>query len=416
MLKFFLLGMLGYVILCSIIQVYVTLRLVTVFRTPVAPSYNFGFPKAAIILAIRGLDPSLERNIRALLAQIYPDYKLFVVVDHVEDPAWQIVEKIRDETPDRVQVSALKERLSTCSLKCSAMAQAISELDSSYEVVAFADGDVLAHQTWLRELVEPLADPSVGASTGNRWYLPSDSGLGSMTRYFWNAAGVIQIWLHEFVWPGSMAFRSDALNKMGMVAGLRKSLFDGPVVVRELRRAGYKVRFVPSVMMANREQISLGDFTSWVERQTLVASSLGTNWLVLGFNAAHLAICVFLPPLAALIAFGFSESIILRWALLATASYWFAMSLSVLALECAVRRVLTLDQKEIRWFSWPKALSAVAGVLLAHLVSLLAAVRAVGRRTVNWRGIEYEIRGPDEVHMLNYKPYRGTSNPGQSVI
>src|SRR4051812_42028708 len=376
MLKFFLLGMLGYVILCSIIQVCVTLRLLTVFRARVEPLHDFDFPKAAIILAIRGPDPSLERNIRALLAQGYPNYTLFVVVDHVEDPAWQIVETIRAEIPDRVRVSILKAPLRTCSLKSSAMAQAVSELDASYEVVAFADGDVLAHQTWLRELVEPLADSSIGVSTGGRWYLPSDSGLGSMTRYFWNAGGVIQIWLHEFVLPASMAFRSDALNKMGMVAALRNSLFDGPVVVREIRRAGYKVRFVPAAMTANREQISLGDFTSWVERQTLVASSLGTNWLVLGFSGAHIAICVFAPPLAALIAFGLSESTVLRWALVAAASYWFAMSLSVLALERAVRSVLTLDQREIRWFSWPKALSAVPAIVLAHLVSLLAAVRA----------------------------------------
>jgi hypothetical protein len=416
MLKFFLLGMLGYVILCSIIQVCVTLRLLTVFRARVEPLHDFDFPKAAIILAIRGPDPSLERNIRALLAQAYPNCKLFVVVDHVEDPAWQLVEKIRDEIPDRIQVSVLKVPLSTCSLKCSAMAQAVSELDASYEVVAFADGDVLAHSTWLRELVEPLADPSIGVSNGSRWYLPSDSGLGSMTRYFWNAGVVIQLWLNEYVWPGSMAFRSDALNKMGMVAALRNSLFDGPVVVREIRRAGYNVRFVPSVMIANREQISLGDFTSWAERQTLVASSLGTNWLVLGFNAAHIAICVFAPPLAALVAVGFSESTVLGWALLAAASYWCAMSLSVLALERAVRSVLTLDQKEIRWFSWPKALSAMPGIVLAHLVPLLAALRAARRRTVNWRGIEYEIRGPDEVHMLNYKPYHGTISPGESVL
>ncbi|HEY5742506.1 MAG TPA: hypothetical protein VIS99_08190, partial [Terrimicrobiaceae bacterium] len=104
MLNFFLWGMLGYVILCSIIQACVTLRLVTVFRTPVVPSDNFGLPKAAIILAIRGLDPSLERNARALLTQLYPDYKLFVVVDHVEDPAWQVFEKIRNENPDRIQL------------------------------------------------------------------------------------------------------------------------------------------------------------------------------------------------------------------------------------------------------------------------------------------------------------------------
>jgi cellulose synthase/poly-beta-1,6-N-acetylglucosamine synthase-like glycosyltransferase len=416
MLGFLLLGIAGYVLLCSIVQICVALRLAIALRTPVVASPEFGLPKAAIILAIRGLDPSLERNIRALISQDYPDYRVFVVVDHVEDPAWRIVGRIHANHPDRIQVSTLRDRLVTCSLKCSAMAQSISELDPSYEVVAFADGDVLAHKTWLRGLVEPLADPRVGASTGSRWYLPTDSGLGSMTRYFWNAAGVMQIWLNGFVWPGSMAFRSEALNKMDLASGLRNSLFDGPVAVRELRRAGYKTSLAPSVVVANREQISLGDFTSWVERQTLVASSLGTNWLLLGFTSAHLMICAFLPALLAGLAFANSETTILHWALLATAFYWFAMALSVFILECAIRSVSTLDQGEIRWFSLPKALSAGPGLVLAHLVPLLAALRAINRKTISWRGIEYEIRGPDEVHMVNYTPYRGANNPRQSVL
>lgn len=417
MLNFFLWGLLGYVILCSIIQACVTLRFLTVFRVRVEQPDNAALPKAAIILAIRGLDPSLERNIRGLANQLYPDYKLFVVVDHLEDPAWQIVEKIRDENPGLVQLSVLKEPLSTCGLKCSAMAQAVSELDSSYEVVAFADGDVSAHQTWLRELVEPLADPSIGASTGNRWYLPSDAGLGSMTRYLWNVGVVIQFWLNEFVLPGSMAFRSDALDKMGMVAAWRTSLFDGPVVVRQLRSAGYKVRFVPSVMVANREKISLRDFISWLERQTVVIGSAEKNhWYLLAFNGVHVVVCVFAPIVAALTAFWLADSTMLLWALLTAAAYWGVMSLSALALERAVRSVLTLDQKELRWFSWPKAASAVPGIVLAHLVVLLALIRAAGRTTVKWRGIEYEIRGPGDVRMLNYKPYRGTANPVESVL
>jgi cellulose synthase/poly-beta-1,6-N-acetylglucosamine synthase-like glycosyltransferase len=417
MLKFFLLGLLGYVILCSIIQAFVTLRFILVLRTPVVASNEFAFPRAAIILVIRGPDPSLEENIRALLAQIYPDYKLFVVIDHIEDPAWPIVAKIRNEIPDRIQVSVLKEPLNTCSLKCSAMAQAIGDLDPSYEVVAFADGDVLVHQTWLRELVEPLSDPKIGVSTGNRWYLPSDSSLGSMTRYFWNVGVVMQLWLNEFVWPGSMAIRSDALDKMGMVAALRTSLFDGPAVVRQVRSAEYNVRFVPSVMITNREQISLRDFTSWIERQTVVAGSAERhNWLLLAFNALHVAVCVFAPPLVAITAFGLSDSTILSWALLSVTCYWLVMSFSVLALERAVRGILSSHQTEFRWFSWQKAFSAAPSILLAHLVPLVAFIRAFSRKTVTWRGIEYELRGPNDVQMLHYRPYGKTVNPSESVL
>jgi hypothetical protein len=201
-----------------------------------------------------------------------------------------------------------------------------------------------------------------------------------------------------------------------MVSALRTSLFDGPVIVRQIRRGGYKVRFVPSLMIANREQISLANFISWVERQSVVASSSGSNWLPLFFAGAHIGICVFAPPLAALMAFWLSNSILLRWALFAAASYWGVMLLSVVALEHTVRGVLTLDRSEVRWMTWPKALCAVPSILLAHLVPLLALIRAANRKTVNWRGIEYEIRGPDQVRMLNYRPFRGTTDPGESVL
>ena len=92
------------------------------------------------------------------------------------------------------------------------------------------------------------------------------------------------------------------------------------------------------------------------------------------------------------------------------------MSFSVLAVERAVRGVLTLHEKELRWFSWPKALSAVPSLLLAHLIPLLALARTVTRKTVHWRGIEYEIGGADGVRMRSYAPYGQQIKSGESVL
>lgn len=417
MLIILLLGLSGYVILCSLIQAIVTLRLARMFRTHSTPPTDLGFPTAAIILAVRGPDPTLEQNVRALTAQQYSNYKVFIVVDHVDDPAWRIVERLRDELPDRIELSDLRDHPSTCSPKCGAMAQAIEALGADYEMIAFVDGDVLVHPLWLRELVGPLTAPEIGASTGNRWYLPTDNNLGSMTRYFWNTGVVFQVWLNGFVWPGSMALRTETANRMNLAAALRRSLFDGPTVVREIRRAGLKVRFVPTVMMPNRERISLSAFSRWVERQTIVAGTAEKhNWLLLGVNALHVAICVFVPPLAALVGWSSSNNIALDSGLFALACYWGTMSLSVLAVELAVRRVLTMDKKEIEWFSWPKAVSAVPSLLLAHLIPLLAFARTVRRKTVQWRGIEYEIDGADGFRMRKYKPFSQTIRSDESVL
>ena len=59
--------------------------------------------------------------------------------------------------------------------------QALRGLDESIDVVAMADGDLVAHPDWLRELVTPLVQHErVGVVTGNRWFnssaLPRSAG------------------------------------------------------------------------------------------------------------------------------------------------------------------------------------------------------------------------------------------------
>jgi hypothetical protein len=89
----------------------------------------------------------------------------------------------------------------------------------------------------------------------------------------------------------------------------------------------------------------------------------------------------------------------------------------MLALERAVRRVLNLDEIETRWFSWSKALTALPSLILVHFVVLRAFVCSTWRRTISWRGIEYEIGGRDEVQMLNYSPFqRAMTEPDESVV
>jgi cellulose synthase/poly-beta-1,6-N-acetylglucosamine synthase-like glycosyltransferase len=126
-------------------------------------------PKTAVVLCLRGCDPFLPACLEAILKQDYPCYDLRIVVDSREDPAWKIVEQVVARcSTTKVQVRPLTARRDTCSLKCSSLLQALSELDDSYEAVALLDADTVPHRTWLAELVAPLADERVGAATGNR--------------------------------------------------------------------------------------------------------------------------------------------------------------------------------------------------------------------------------------------------------
>lgn len=175
-------------------------------------------PKTAVILCLRGADPFLPNCIEALLNQDYPEYDLKLIVDSPQDPAWQIVnDTINEQGASNVQVSPLRIIRHNCSLKCSSLLQAVSELDDSYQAIALVDADTIVHPNWLRELVSPLADPKVGATTGNRWFVPTGHYWGSLVRYIGNVSTVVQMYLFQVPWGGTLAIqnRRAAPNRSG---------------------------------------------------------------------------------------------------------------------------------------------------------------------------------------------------------
>ena len=145
----------------------------------------------------------------ALLKQNYPQYDLKLIIDSQEDPAWQIASQtINELKATNVQINHLRIIRHNCSLKCSSLIQAVSDLDDSYKVVAFVDADTIVHTNWLRELVSPLTNPKVGATTGNRWYVPTGSYWGSLVRYAGNVATVVQMYLFGIPWGGTLAVKN----------------------------------------------------------------------------------------------------------------------------------------------------------------------------------------------------------------
>src|SRR3974390_2149678 len=57
-------------------------------------------PNVAVILSLRGADPSLARCITAAMSQDYEPYTLHIVVDSSCDPAWAVVKAaLAEQTP-----------------------------------------------------------------------------------------------------------------------------------------------------------------------------------------------------------------------------------------------------------------------------------------------------------------------------
>ncbi len=151
-------------------------------------------PHATIILCLRGSDPFLDRCIHGLRRLDYPNYEVVLVVDSDRDPANEIIDQHLKSDWKNVNRVFLKDRLETCSLKCSSLIHGVEVADPKSEFFAFIDADTVPHQGWLRELASSLQFSDVGAVTGNRWYMPLRDSIGSYVRYVWNAAAVVQMY------------------------------------------------------------------------------------------------------------------------------------------------------------------------------------------------------------------------------
>ncbi|MFV1966061.1 MAG: glycosyltransferase family 2 protein [Pirellulaceae bacterium] len=404
----------GFEVAIALLLAFVTLEqaiAVAIFlaycRRPPRLRSEDDLPNTLVVLALRGCDPSLRDCLRALFSQDYPRYTVRVVVDNRADPAWGMVERaIQERNATHVSVRALKDPSDQCTLKCSALYQATADLEGAVDVVAFLDADVIPHRTWLRELVNPLDDASVGAAMGNRWYAPRDGHWGSLVRFVWNVGAVINMYYWNIPWGGTLAVRADILRNTDLRAQWSKAGCDDVPLYRVLLKLRLKLVFVPDLLLVNRDEINVTRCLKFVWRQMLWVRLYHPVcwWICAVFHyltiAAQWAALV-LAPLAV-----WTE----RWvaagvlAGLFLANYLVTFAL-VVCVERQARRVLA-SRGGGNTVRWTKILAALQ---LTQVVTAVAFLYAWFARVVEWRGIRYRVRGPWSIQMVEYHPSTATT-------
>lgn len=354
------------------------------------------FPSAAILLSLRGADEELPVSLHRFMSQDYPDYELHIVVDSRKDPAWKVVQEAAAAHPSaRVIVSTLAERPTKCSPHCASLSQA-AESAQACEVVALADGDVVAHPAWLRTLVTALDDERVGMSHGNRWYLPEDAGWGSLVRYLWNTAAVVGMYFFHIPWGGSCAMRMKDVREAGIIEAWRTTLNqDNPAKIC-LERVKKQVRFVPLLMMPNRDTISLSVCREFLARQLTWTRIYNPRavWTLLVLHGWGTAAVQFLLLPAGVVAALQGDFAVAKVAAASLGGYVLFCVVMTIALEHAARRVMRLQGAETSWVT-PRALWRFpAAIFLTQWTYCAALFSASFRRRISWRNVTYEIGGP----------------------
>jgi cellulose synthase/poly-beta-1,6-N-acetylglucosamine synthase-like glycosyltransferase len=201
-------------------------------------------PGVAIVIAVHNEAGVIQEKLGNLLALDYPRDRLEVVIasDGSDDGTEEIVRACSDP---RVRLLSLPR-----AGKAAALNAGVAAADG--EVLVFSDANSMLRPDALRELVRPLADPTVGGVAGNQVYVPSGNGDGSVVgeQRYWNfdrmlkvaqsrtgsvtgATGAIYAIRRELVRPLRDDVNDDLANSLRVVAQGRRLVFAADAVAYE---------------------------------------------------------------------------------------------------------------------------------------------------------------------------------------
>jgi cellulose synthase/poly-beta-1,6-N-acetylglucosamine synthase-like glycosyltransferase len=258
-------------VLASLYSLYLGVEYTRKVNQALARPKNGYRPRACLVIPCKGNEPNLEKNLIAALKQNYDNYQTIIITDNSQDPAYQIAEAVLKQSPTQKVQLCTSDLSIPASGKVAALLTALERTKGKAEVYAFLDSDSSVPPRWLGDLVDPLADETLGSTTGFRWYFPVE-GFWSNVEAAWNASGTNLLFdeKYNFPWGGAMALRAETLDKIGIRQVWKNAISDDMTLNYALRAHGYRTLFLPQCTVATFNKTSLKSLLDWTTRQTLI--------------------------------------------------------------------------------------------------------------------------------------------------
>lgn len=360
-------------------------------------------PVATVILSLRGNDPFLADCLNGLLNQDYPNYSVKIIIDHISDPAWDLVEEcLQNQSHSHCEVSVRENHSGGCGLKNASLVQALNEVDDDVEVVAWLDSDVVPHPSWLRELVSPLQNPQVGVTSGVRWYAPRDINIGTLVRHAWNSAAVIQVLSLDIAWGGSIALSRAVFQSPHLQNSLAKMMWDDSGLKSIASELNKELAFAPAATMMNAESISFSSCFQFITRQLLNARFYHAKWPFIATVGLTTALAQTILMLLAVL---FLIQGNLLWAGISAGVLVFSggcVTAVIYRMSLLVHQIARDRGEEVQ----RRPLQTAAVLWLTVYVYCAALITAIRTKKIDWRGVKYHVPSPFEIQITHYEPYR----------
>lgn len=322
----------------------------------------------SVLKPLCGLDASLEANLVTFFEQDHPAYELVFGVEGQDDPAIDVVRRLRaryPQVPVRLVVHEGRPGANPKVRNLLAMLPA-----AAHDRVLISDSNVAVPPHYLREMVGVLDEPGVGLAT-SLIAGTGDEGLGACLESL-HLNGMVAAGIalptamgKACVIGKSMMFRRSVLDALGGLESLGHVLAEDFVMGKMFEAAGLRVRLCPTPVDNVLAHQPVRRFFERQVRWGMMRVRLSPLTYLLEPIATPLAVAMAAPV------FGVSPRAPLAWAL-----------------------SLTLLRDAVQWslLRGPRGvLRALPLAPLRDLVVLAAWAIAPFRRHVSWRGTRVRV-------------------------
>jgi ceramide glucosyltransferase len=260
-------------------------------------------PAVSVLKPLCGADSGLEQNLETFFQQDYPRFELVFGVQHPEDPAIAVVQRLRERYP-HVAVKLVIHGGGGC------MNPKVDNLvgmlpHAEHDLLLVSDSNVRAPAHYVSEMVETLqAHPKTGLAT-NLFAGTGENTLGSALENvqlngFCAAGAALPTLLGDTLVVGkSMLFSRTTFQELGGFERVANVLAEDWLIGKMYQHAGYKVRIATTVLDNVTRGMQLNGFLDRQLRWAMLRSRLRPAAQILEVVTSPLAML----PLA-LYAFG----------------------------------------------------------------------------------------------------------------
>jgi ceramide glucosyltransferase len=208
-----------------------------------SPSPEF-CPNVTILRPICGLDSNAYENLASFCRQDFPCYQIIFGIQSQADPSIAVVQQLIQDFPEIDIQFVVSDRVHGTNLKVSNLINA--DTQAKYDILLIADSDIWVDVDYLRRVVQPLSNATVGVVTcmyrsRTQGWISTFEALSISTEFLPSVLVAHQLEGMTFALGATIVIRRSVLEAIGGLVAVVDYLEDDFQLGHLAVQAGYQV-------------------------------------------------------------------------------------------------------------------------------------------------------------------------------